>query len=48
LSDAEIQRMKDEAAANAAADAKEKERIDKINEADALDFPDREEPERPW
>lgn len=38
LSDAEIQRMKDEAAANAAADAKEKERIDKINQADALIF----------
>ena len=38
LTDAEIQRMKDEAAANAAADAKEKERIDKLNEADALIF----------
>ncbi len=38
LSDAEIQRMKDEAAANAAADAKEKERIDKINHADAMIF----------
>ncbi|MBQ0120293.1 MAG: molecular chaperone DnaK [Bacteroidales bacterium] len=38
LSDAEIQRMKDEATANAAADAKEKERIDKINQADALIF----------
>jgi molecular chaperone DnaK len=38
LSDSEIQRMKDEAAANAATDAKEKERIDKINEADALIF----------
>jgi molecular chaperone DnaK len=38
LSDAEIQRMKDEATANATADAKEKERIDKINEADALIF----------
>jgi len=38
LSDAEIQRMKDEASANAAADAKEKERIDKINQADALIF----------
>ncbi len=38
LSDAEIQRMKDEAAANAAADAKEKERIDKINKADAVIF----------
>ncbi|MBR5102216.1 MAG: molecular chaperone DnaK, partial [Muribaculaceae bacterium] len=38
LSDAEIQRMKDEAAANAAADAKEKERVDKINQADAMIF----------
>ena len=36
--DAEIQRMKDEAAANAAADAKEKERIDKINKADSMIF----------
>ena len=38
LTDSEIQRMKDEAAANAAADAKEKERIDKLNHADALIF----------
>ena len=38
LSDAEIKRMKDEAAANAAADAKEKERVDKLNQADALIF----------
>ena len=38
LRDAEIQRMKDEASANAAADAKEKERIDKINQADAMIF----------
>ena len=38
LTDAEIQRMKDEASANAAADAKEKERIDKINQADAMIF----------
>ena len=38
LSDAEIKKMKDEAAANAAADAKEKERIDKINQADSLIF----------
>ena len=30
--------MKDEAAANAAADAKEKERADKINQADSLIF----------
>ena len=38
LTDAEIKRMKDEAAANAAADAKEKERIDKLNQADAMIF----------
>ncbi len=38
LTDAEIQRMKDEAAANAAADQREKERIDKINEADSIIF----------
>jgi molecular chaperone DnaK len=38
LTDAEIQRMKDEATANAAADAKEKERIDKLNQADAIIF----------
>ncbi len=38
LTDEEIKRMKDEAAANAAADAKEKERIDKINKADAVIF----------
>ena len=38
LTDAEIQRMKDEAAANADADAKEKERIDKLNQADAIIF----------
>ena len=38
LSDEEIKRMKDEAAANAAADAREKERIDKINQADSMIF----------
>ncbi|MDR0507863.1 MAG: molecular chaperone DnaK [Dysgonamonadaceae bacterium] len=38
LSDAEIKRMKDEAAANAEADKKEKERIDKLNQADSLIF----------
>jgi molecular chaperone DnaK len=38
LSDAEIKRMKDEAQANAEADKKEKERIDKINQADSLIF----------
>jgi molecular chaperone DnaK len=38
LSDAEIKRMKDEAAANAATDAQEKEKIDKINHADSLIF----------
>ena len=38
LSDAEIKRMKDEAAANAEADAREKERVDKLNQADSLIF----------
>ena len=38
LSDAEIKRMKDEAAANAESDAKEKEKIDKMNHADSLIF----------
>jgi len=38
LSDAEIQRMKDEAAANADADQKEKEKIDKLNQADSMIF----------
>ena len=38
LTDAEIKRMKDEAAANAAADAKEKETVDKLNQADAIVF----------
>ncbi len=38
LSDAEIQRMKDEAAANAENDRKEREKIDKLNSADALIF----------
>lgn len=38
LTDAEIQRMKDEAAANAEADKKEKEKIDKLNQADSVIF----------
>lgn len=38
LTEEEIKRMKDEAAANADADAKEKERIDKLNQADAMIF----------
>ena len=38
LTDAEIKRMKDEAAANAEADKKEKERIDKLNQADSTIF----------
>ena len=38
LSDAEIQRMRDEAKANEAADKAEKERIEKINAGDALAF----------
>jgi molecular chaperone DnaK len=38
LTDAEIKRMRDEAAANAEADQKEKERIDALNHADSLIF----------
>lgn len=38
LSEEEIKRMKQEAEANAAADAKEKERIDTLNKADAVIF----------
>ena len=38
LSDAEIQRMRDEAKANEAADKAEKERVDKINSGDSLAF----------
>ncbi|MCD8043537.1 MAG: molecular chaperone DnaK [Tannerellaceae bacterium] len=38
LSDEEVKRMKEEAAANAEADQKEKERIDKLNQADSLIF----------
>lgn len=38
LSDEEIKRMKAEAEANAEADKKERERVDKINEADSLIF----------
>jgi molecular chaperone DnaK len=38
LSDAEIQRMKDEAKANEAKDREEREKIEKLNEADAMIF----------
>jgi molecular chaperone DnaK len=38
LSDAEIKRMKDEAAANAETDRKAKEEIDKLNSADGMIF----------
>ena len=38
LTDAEIQKMKQEAQANAESDKKEKERIEKINQADSLIF----------
>lgn len=38
LTDAEIQKMKQEAQANAEADKKEKEKIEKINQADSLIF----------
>ena len=38
LSDEEVKRMKEEAQANAEADKKEKERIDKLNQADSMIF----------
>ncbi len=38
LTDAEIQKMKQEAQANAESDKKEKERVEKINQADSLIF----------
>lgn len=38
LTDAEIQKMKQEAQANAESDKKEKERVDKINQADSMIF----------
>lgn len=38
LSDDEVKRMRDEATANAEADKKEKERIDKLNQADSMIF----------
>lgn len=38
LSDADIQRMKDEATTNAESDKKERERVDKLNAADGLIF----------
>ena len=38
LSDDEVKRMKEEAHANAEADKKEKERIDKLNQADSMIF----------
>ena len=38
LSEDEVKRMKAEAAANAEADKKEKERIDKLNQADSMIF----------
>lgn len=38
LNDTEIQRMKDEAASNAESDRKEREKVDKLNAADALVF----------
>ncbi|MDY0076329.1 MAG: molecular chaperone DnaK [Bacteroidales bacterium] len=38
LTDSEIQKMKDEATANAESDKKEREKIDKLNAADALVF----------
>ena len=38
MSEDEVKRMKEEAAANAEADKKEKERIDKLNQADSMIF----------
>ena len=38
LSDDDVKRMKEEAAANAEADKQEKERIDKLNQADSMIF----------
>ena len=38
MTDAEIKRMKDEAAANAAADEAEKKRVDTLNQADTIIF----------
>jgi molecular chaperone DnaK len=38
LSDDEVKRMRNEAAANAEADKKEKERVDKLNQADSMIF----------
>lgn len=43
LTDAEIKRMKDEAAANAAADEKEKKRVETLNRADAMVFQTRKQ-----
>ena len=43
LTDAEIKRMKDEAAANAAADAKERERVETLNRADQMVFQSRKQ-----
>ncbi len=43
LTDAEIRRMKDEAAANAAADEKEKQRIETLNRADQMVFQGRKQ-----
>ena len=45
LTDAEIERMTKEAEANAAADAKEKEKIDKLNHADAVIFQTEKQPQ---
>ena len=46
LSDDEVKRMKEEAASNAEADKKEKERIDKLNQADSMIFQTRSEERR--
>ena len=48
LSDAEIERMKNEAKENEASDKQAKERIDKLNAADSLIFPDGKAIEGIW
>ena len=48
LSDDEVKRMKEEAAANAEADKKEKERIDKLNQADSMIFQTEKQLKESW
>ena len=48
MSDDEVKRMKEEAAANAEADKKEKERIDKLNQADSMIFQTEKQLKESW